>query len=264
MQLEGKVAVVTGASKGMGAHFVDALVAAGAKVACLARDSQELQNVAARHGDNAAAFPCDVAQSDQVDAAIAATVARFGGIDLLVNNAAIFHPFLLEESTTRQVEQHVAVNLLGPIWCIRAAIPHLRARKGQIVTISSESVRLPFPYLTVYAATKAAVELLSQGLRDELRADGIRVSVLRSGSVAGGSGGQNWDADVAQRFFAKIQETGHAGFTGDLAEPTSMAKTLVAMASLPEDVNLDLVEARAARPATADSLKRSSGARHAE
>lgn len=260
MQLQGRVAVVTGASKGMGSHFVDALVTAGAKVACLARASAALDAVVARHGDSAAAFVCDVSRADQVDAAIAGAVAHFGRLDLLVNNAAIFHPFLLEESTVADVEGHVAVNLLGPIWCIRAAIPHLRATKGQVVTISSESVRMPFPYLTVYAATKAAVETLSQGLRDELRSDGIRVSILRSGSVAGGSGGLSWDAGVAQRFFAKIQETGHASFTGDFAEPTSMAQTLVAMASLPDDVNLDLVEARAARPASAGSLARSSAA----
>lgn len=258
MQLQGKVAVVTGASKGMGSHFVDALIAAGAKIACLARASAELDAVAARHGDNAAAFACDVSRADQVDAAIAGAVERFGRIDLLINNAAIFHPFLLEESTVADVEQHVAINLLGPIWCIRAAIPHLRKTAGHVVTISSESVRLPFPYLTVYAATKAAVETLSQGLRDELRSDAIRVSILRSGSVAGGSGGRSWDPEIARRFFAKIQETGHASFTGDFAEPTSMAQTLVAMASLPADINLDLVEARAARPASAASLSRSS------
>ncbi|HCW62085.1 MULTISPECIES: SDR family oxidoreductase [Sphingobium] len=262
MTLEGRVAVVTGASKGMGSHFVDALVAAGARVACLARASVELDAVVARHGGMAAGFACDVGNAGAVDAAIAAAADRFGRIDLLVNNAAIFHPFLVEDATVHQVEQHVAVNLMGPIWCIRAAIPHLRKSQGQIVTISSESVRMPFPYLTVYAATKAAVEALSQGLRDELRSDGIRVSVLRSGSVAGGTGGQHWDGEVAQRFFAKIQETGHASFTGDFAEPTTMALTLVAMVSLPPDVNLDLVEARSAKPATPDSLSRSGANRH--
>lgn len=262
MTLHGKVAVVTGASKGLGSHFVDALVAAGAKVACLARPSVELEDVAGRHGDSAAAFGCDVGKAAEVDAAIAGAAERFGRIDLLINNAAIFHPFLVEEATVEQVEQHVSVNLLGPIWCIRAAIPHLRATRGQIVTISSESVRMPFPYLTVYAATKAAVETLSQGLRDELRSDGIRVAVLRSGSVAGSTGGQTWDAEVAQRFFAKIQETGHASFTGHAAEPTSMAQTLVAMVSLPDDVNLDLVEARAARAASADAPSRSGSNKH--
>lgn len=255
--LDGKVVVVTGASKGMGSHFVDALVAAGARVACFARASPELDAVVARHGDKTAAFPCDVSRVGEVDAAMAAAVEHFGRLDILVNNAAIFQPFLLEEATPEQVESHVGVNLLGPIWCIRAAIPYLRASKGQIVTISSESVRMPFPFLTVYAATKAAVETLSRGLRDELREHGIRVTVLRSGSVAGGSGGASWDPVVAKRFFETIQRTGHAAFTGDFADPRSMAGTLVAVVSLPADVNIDLVEARSAAAANAGSLSRS-------
>jgi meso-butanediol dehydrogenase/(S,S)-butanediol dehydrogenase/diacetyl reductase len=258
--LAGKVAVVTGASKGMGSHFVDALVGAGARVACLARASAELDAVVAKHGDNAAGFACDVSSVTAVDAAVAAAVTHFGAIDILVNNAAIFYPFLLEESTPEQVERHVGVNLLGPIWCIRACIPHLRASRGQIVTISSESVRMPFPFLTVYAATKAAVETLSQGLRDELREHGIRVSVLRSGSVAGGTGGAGWDREVAQRFFETIQRTGHAAFTGDFTQPQTMAATLVAVLSLPNDVNIDLIEARSAFAAGAQSLARSSAA----
>lgn len=248
--LDGKVAIVTGASKGMGSHFVDALVAAGARVACVARASAELAAVVARHGDSAAGFTCDVADAGGVDAMAAAVVATFGRIDILVNNAAIFEPFLLEEAMTGQVERHIGINLLGPIWCMRACIPHLRRSKGHIVTISSVSVRMPFPFLTVYAATKAAVETLSQGMRDELREHQIRVTVLRSGSVAGSSGGANWNPATAQRFFETIQRTGHAAFTGDMAEPQSMAAALVALLSLPVDVNVDLIEVRSAFAAT--------------
>ncbi len=244
--LDGKVAIVTGASKGMGSHFVDALVAAGANVALLARPSAELDAVAARHINTTAPFACDVSDPVQVQAAVTDTVARFGRLDILVNNAAIYEPFLLEDARDEQVERHVGVNLLGPIWCMRAAIPHLRSTKGQIVSITSESVRMPFPYLTVYAATKAAVETLSQGLRDELREHDIRVSVLRSGSVSGSTGGQNWEAAVSKRFFETIQRTGHASFTGAFAAPQSMAETLVAILSLPPDVSVDLIEARSA------------------
>ena len=255
-QLNGKVVVVTGASKGMGSHFVDALVAAGAQVACLARASAELDEVVGRHGDKARAFPCDVAESAQIDAAIAAAAEHFGGIDVLINNAAIFHPFLVEKATDEQVVRHLAIKVMGPIWCIRAAIPHLRRSRGQVVTISSESVRMPYPYLTVDAATKAAVETLSQGLRDELREDGIRVSILRSGSVAGGTGGYAWDPDVKKEFFETIQRTGHAAFGGDFAEPTSMAKAMIALVSLPDDVSIDFMETRAAKPARADTHAR--------
>jgi NAD(P)-dependent dehydrogenase (short-subunit alcohol dehydrogenase family) len=249
--LRGKVAIVTGGSRGMGRHFVDALVGEGASVAVLARASDELAAVAAGQQDAVLPIACDVGAPAQVAAAVAETVARFGRLDVLVNNAAVFAPFLIEQASDAEVERHVRANLLGPIWCIRAAIPHLRDTGGQIVSITSESVRMPFPYLTVYAATKAAVETLSQGLRDELRDEGIRVSVLRSGSVAGGSGGRDWDADIAGAFFQKITRTGHAAFAGAAVAPETMARTLVAMLALPRDVNLDLVEARAALPLAA-------------
>jgi short-subunit dehydrogenase len=135
---------------------------------------------------------------------------------------------------------------------MRSAIPHLRRSRGHILSISSESVRLPFPYLSVYAATKGGLEVLSAAIRDEVRADGIRVTVLRSGSVSGSTGGRDWDPEITQTFFATIQQTGHAAFTGDAATPESMAKALVSVLCLPEDVNVDFLEVRASLPAKAE------------
>ncbi|WP_174290950.1 SDR family oxidoreductase [Sphingomonas bacterium] len=249
--LRGKVAVVTGGSRGLGRHFVEALAAAGARVGCLARTSDELYAFAATYKDQVLALPCDVTSSDSVDRAIAAVIERFGQLDILINNAAIFRPFLLEEASDDEVEAHVAVNLLGPIRCTRTAIPLLRRSKGQIVFVSSESVRMPFPLLTVYAATKAGIETLAAGLRDELRDDGIRVTVLRSGSVAGTTGHIGWDPATAERFFATIRRSGHAAFTGTAADPRSMAEALLAVLGLPPDVNIDLIEARGAHPVPA-------------
>lgn len=242
-----KTAIVTGASKGMGRHFVAALVDAGWKVAALARPSDELRSLEAEFGGRVAAIACDVSDPAQVGEAVANAVTRSGRLDLLVNNAAVFHPFMLEKASDAEIEQHIGINLTGIIWLIRAAIPHLRATRGQIVSISSESVINPFPMLTVYAATKAAVETLSMGLREELKADGIRVSVLRSGSVSGSTGNASWDADTTQAFYRKIVETGHAAMSGEPASPESMAKALLAIISLPPDVSANLVEVRAAR-----------------
>lgn len=253
--LQGKIGIVTGASRGMGRHFVAGLVEAGAKIACFARPSPELDALGEEFGDAVATFDCDVVSPDAVDEAVAQAVARFGRIDFLVNNAAIFHPFKLEKASNAQVEQHVAINLLGPIWCIRACIPHLRASRGQIVSISSESVRMPYPFLSVYAATKGGLEVLSTALREELREDGIKVTTLRSGSVSGGSGGREWDPVTAADFFATIQRTGHAAFAGNPALPESMTKALVATLSLPADVNVDFLEVRAAAPATEESYR---------
>lgn len=255
----GKVAVVTGASKGMGRHFVATLVKAGMRVACLARPSDELDSLAGELGEAVLVLPCDVTDSAAVNEAIARTAEHFGRIDVVVGNAAIFHPFTFETGTDEIMRKHVDLNILGVSWLIRASIPHLRATKGQIVVISSESVRMPFPMLALYAATKAAVETLCQGLRDELRDDGIRITILRSGSVRGGSGGKAWSEETLAAFYRKIVATGHASMTGEAASPESMAESLLAVIGLPDDISVDLVEVRAAQSGMPEGAKTVAG-----
>ncbi|MBB3776931.1 NADP-dependent 3-hydroxy acid dehydrogenase YdfG [Erythromicrobium ramosum] len=259
-QLREKVAVITGASRGMGRHFVAAMVEEGMKIACLARTSPELDSLQVEFGDAVAAFACDITRPAEVTAAIDGAVAQFGRLDILVNNAAIYHPFLFEQGTDEIIRRHIDVNILGLSWATRAAIPHLRESRGQIVNISSESVRMPFPMLALYAASKAAVEVLSEGLRAELRADGIRVSVLRSGSVAGGSGGDDWTEATKQAFYTKIVATGHAAMSGLPATPQSMAKTLISALGLPSDISVSLLEVGAAEPGLPDGARQAGGA----
>jgi len=243
--LEGNVVLVTGASKGMGRHFVRALADAGARVAALARRSPELESLA--EPERVLAIACDASDPRAVEAAIAAAVRQFGRLDAVVANAAIYRPFAFETASDSDIRDHVELNILGVAWLIRAAIPHLRESQGQIVAISSESVRMPFPMLATYAATKAAVETLCQGLRDELRGDAIRVTVLRSGSVKGGSGGASWSPEATEAFFKKIVATGHAAMSGEAASPESMAAALLAVLGLPHDIGVDLIEVRAAQ-----------------
>ncbi len=253
--LAGKVALVTGASKGMGRHFVAALMAAGAQVSALARPSHALKKLEAEAGPDLFVQACDVSDSAQVNRAIACTVECFGRLDYVINNAAIFSPFLIEKAIDAEVNRHFATNVSGPIWVTRAAIPHLRTTGGQLVFLSSESVRNPFPMLSIYAATKAAIEAMAAGLRDELRSDGIRVTVLRSGSVSGGSGGDNWGEAERAAFYQKIVETGHAHMAGEAASPESIAQALIAALTLPADVNADLFEVRAARVGVPEGAK---------
>lgn len=99
------------------------------------------------------------------------------------------------------------------------------------------------------------METLSTALGDELRSDNIRVSILRSGSVAGGSGGDNWPPGTAEKFYSKITQTGHASMAGEPASPASMAEALIAIATLPRDVNADLIEVRAAHAGVPDGVK---------
>lgn len=258
-RLADKVAVVTGGSKGMGRHFVAALVASGVKVACLARPSEEFDTLAGEFGDAVLPVVCDVASSEAVNAAIAQVAAHFGRIDVVVANAAVYHPFAFEAGSDAIVRSHVDINILGVAWLIRAAIPHLRKTKGQVIAISSESVNMPFPMLALYAATKAAVETLCHGLRDELRSDDIRVTILRSGSVKGGSSGKAWSQETVAAFYKKIVETGHASMTGEGATPESMAQALLSVIGLPADIGVDLIEVRAAQVGVPEGAKTAAG-----
>ncbi|MDB5982104.1 MAG: hypothetical protein JWQ69_3119 [Pseudomonas sp.] len=244
--LSGKVAVVTGASRGIGRRIAQALIASGAHVALFARSSAQLEIVQKELGDASIAVVCDVANPTSVREAFAATVQQLGRIDILVNNAAVCQLQKVEDASDESLRREIDINLLGPILCAREAIPHLRASGGgDIVNISSESTALPFPYLTVYAATKGGLETFSKGLRSELRPDRIRVTVLRAGNTDESSITQSWPAETAKDFAKAIEQSGHLAFTGTAASPVSLALALVNVLSLPRDVNVDLIEVRA-------------------
>jgi NADP-dependent 3-hydroxy acid dehydrogenase YdfG len=243
--LVGKVALVTGASKGLGRCIAELLVSEGAKVILAARPSPQLVELGRELGDAALAVECDVRSPRSVEAAIEAGVRHFGGLDILVNNAAVCLLHDIETSTDEEVMTEVETNMLGPIWGVRAAIPHLTARGGgDIAFVTSESVKLPYPFLTVYAATKAAIETLAHGLRSELRPNGTRVTVLRAGKMTGVSIEDAWDPERARRFFDVASKSGHLALSGEGSHPSANARALVEMFKLPRDTNADLIEVR--------------------
>jgi len=248
MMLVAKVAVVTGASRGLGRILAIMLADAGARVALLARPSTELAAVEAEIGPGrSVAVACDVADPASVNEAIARVADLFGGIDILINNAAIYSLGTIETISDADIRDQLAIDLAGPIYCARAVIPHLRARGGgDIINLSSESVRMPFPYLGVYAAAKAGVEVFSQALQAEVREDRIRVSVLRSGRMAHTDGQRNWDPATQRAFFAAIEKSGHAALGGNAAAATaSMARAVIAVLQLPRDLQAELLEVHA-------------------
>jgi NAD(P)-dependent dehydrogenase (short-subunit alcohol dehydrogenase family) len=181
----GKVAVVTGASQGIGASIARVLHGAGMAVALLARSEDKLIALADELAGDTLAVPCDVGDPDSVRAAFATVGERFGRLDALVNNAGSIGMSLLADADDAHVTSIVTVNLLGPIWCSRAAIPLLDAAGGgDIVNISSRAVELARPYLSVYAATKGGLETFTRTLAAEVRPQGIRVSAIRVGPTA--------------------------------------------------------------------------------
>ncbi len=191
--LDGTAALVTGASSGIGEATARQLAAGGAAVALLARRRDRLERLAEElrgQGHEAVAIEADVADRAQAEAAVAAAVAQLGRLDTLVNNAGVMLLGPAAEAPVEEWERMVAVNVLGLMYCARAALPHLldAAREGSrevadLVNVSSVAGRVARPGSGVYAATKHAVGAFSESLRQELAERRVRVSLIEPGVV---------------------------------------------------------------------------------
>ena len=244
--LSGKVALVTGAARGLGLYFAEAIVAAGGRVAMVARSADLLRTEAGRLGPSALAVSADISDPASVARAFAATTEAFGGLDVLVNNATLNGVHRIEDVTDAEIQAEVGVHSLGAIYCMRAAIPLMRARGGgDIVNISSESILRPFPLLSVYAACKAAIENLTVGMRDEVRGDGIRVTTLRSGTVDSGGAFLSGSApERVEQFYDAAGAGGYLHNVGQAIAPNITAKVLVDMLATPREAHIDLISVR--------------------
>lgn len=177
--LEGKVALVTGASRGIGAAVARALAAQGSRLGLASRSGDDLGI------DGAVAAPCDVRRPDELDALAAATAERHGGIDVLVANAGVgaYGPFL--ELPPDQLEEMIDVNVKGTLYAVRAALPYLlESDEADIVTVASEAGRRGLPLEAVYCASKFAQVGFTRALDHELHEQGVRCSNVCPGGVA--------------------------------------------------------------------------------
>lgn len=179
MRLEGKVAFVTGASRGIGAAVGRALANEGVSVGLASRSGDDLGL------ENAVGLPCDVRDNAQVEAAVAVTVAQFGRLDICVANAGVGSYHTLVDTPLDHLEEMIDVNLKGTIYAARAAIPHLIASgEGDLVTVASEAGRRGLPGEAVYCASKFGQVGLTRALDHELREHGVRCTNVCPGGVA--------------------------------------------------------------------------------
>ncbi len=184
--MQGKVVVITGASRGIGEAAARGFAAAGAYVVLLARDSAKIIDLAAEIGPGALALRCDVADWSAVQAAIQAAVARFGRLDVLINNAGVIDPIAcLGDADPALWGQAMDINLKGVFHGMRAVLPIMRAQGGgTIITVSSGAAVSPIEGWSAYCASKAGALMLTRMAHLEEAAHGIRVLGLSPGTVA--------------------------------------------------------------------------------
>ena len=187
-RLEGRVAIVTGGAKGIGRHYSFALAAEGARVmiADIADGSAVAAEIAAQHGANSVASEiCDVSDENAVKRLVDATLARFGQIDVLVNNAALYAPLHETKFTAIDVDlwdKVMAVNLRGPFLMAKHVAPEMAKRRyGKIINIGSGTAVRGIPWLMHYVATKGGIMAMTRAMSRELGDDGIRVNTLMPG-----------------------------------------------------------------------------------
>ena len=227
--LAGALALVTGASRGIGLAIAQALAGAGARVVMLARSRQLLHDVAAAIGPHAVPMACDLARAEDVERVLGDLASRFGTPDILVSNAGAFTLAPMGSTPMREVEALLAVNLLAPYRMANALVPAMKARgRGHVVTIGSIADRQTYSENAAYAAGKFGARAMHQVMREELRGSGVRVSLVSPGPVDT----PLWDP---------IAPDTRPGFTprASMLRAQSVADAVRWVVTLPPDVNVD-------------------------
>jgi NAD(P)-dependent dehydrogenase (short-subunit alcohol dehydrogenase family) len=174
-----RVWLVTGAGRGFGRRFTEAALAIGERVVATARRPEVLGDLAAANPGRLAVIPLDVTDRAAVFAAVEAAVAAFGHLDVVVNNAGYGLSGTVEEVAEHDVRQLFDTNFFGALWVCQAVVPHLRRRRsGHLVQMSSVSGVLGIPTMGLYAASKFALEGLSETLAEELASFGVHVTLV--------------------------------------------------------------------------------------
>ncbi len=239
--LDGRVALVTGASSGIGEAAAIALAKAGARVALSARRADRLATLVQRieaTGGSAIALPGDVVDEAAAKAAVERTVAHFGRIDILVNSAGVIQSGTIENCDTAEYRRVLDVNLLGTLYTCSAAIGPMKAQGGgDIINISSQASRKVAKIFNSYSASKFALNAMSEGLRQEVGGYGIRVCQLLPGAT------RTEVADHVSDPALRSAMQAHVGKEGAV-EASEIADAIVFVAALPKHVNVDIISIR--------------------
>jgi len=238
MDINGKVVIITGASMGIGLSTARLFAAGGAKVVLAARTSQRLQAAAAELHDlgyEALALTVDMCDPEAVQQMVARAVKQFGRVDILINNAGQACAGLVVDVAPADFQKIINLNLFGPLYAIQAAVPHMRQNGGGlIINISSMVSKMALPGLGTYAATKSALNMLSNTARGELAPENIRVITVYPRLTAT----DFWQNAIGNRATRQPPRSGGPAMTADTPEWVA-EKILAAARNEPEEQFMD-------------------------
>ena len=196
---QGKVALITGGSAGLGFAIAEALGGLGASVMLAARDGERLQGAVGRlqaKGCRATGFATDVTDSEQVNALVARTIGEYGRLDMLVNNVGRSARGNVLDTSPDEFRDLLELNFLSVVRCTQAAVPHLIESHGHVVNIGSLASKSVSKFLGAYPASKFAVAAYSQQLRLELKPQGVHVLLVCPGPITREDAGERYDAEA--------------------------------------------------------------------
>jgi NADP-dependent 3-hydroxy acid dehydrogenase YdfG len=232
--VDGKVAIVTGASSGIGESTAEALAAEGARVVLAARRAERLEALADRideDGGEALVVPTDVTEEDDIDALVEETTDEYGQIDILVNNAGVMLLEPLERADRSNLRQMVEVNLLGLMNLTHAVLPVMQSQdSGHIVNVSSVAGREASANSSGYNATKFGVNAFTDAVRQEVSAEGIRSTIIEPGAVETELATHIPDEQVIEQF---------AEMDIPVLDPDDIARSVVYATSQPQRVDVN-------------------------
>ena len=239
--IDGKVVVITGASSGLGEAAARRLAADGAKLVLGARRRDRLEALATELSlPPEAVVQTDVTHREQVEALVQRAIDLYGRVDVMLNNAGLMPQSLLERLRVDDWDRMIDVNIKGVLYGIAAALPHMQAQKsGQFINVSSVAGHRVGPGGSVYSATKTAVRVISEGLRQEVKPYNIRTTIISPGAVATELPASATDPDVAAGFKQFYDEFA--------VSADSFASIVAFVVSQPEDVDVNEVLYRPTR-----------------
>lgn len=239
--LAGKVALVTGASSGIGEATALCLAEAGAAVAMSARRAERLAGLVEKieaAGGKALAIPGDMTVEADAKRAVEETVAKLGSIDILINSAGVMQAGGIENCDTELYKKVIDINLMGTVYTCAAAVPHMLEKgEGDIITISSLAGRKGGPMTSAYSASKHAVNFMTDGMRQELGGRNIRVTTLMPGATETEVGDSIVDPNWRTAIQAHVSKEG-------AVKPRDIGETIVFILSLPRRANISEIAVR--------------------